>query len=705
MRFPKLLSFFLTLSLSISPQVVLAQVLLAQTPSRNSGSESADSNETLVRRANEAERAGRCDEAERIWLGIIRGLRQDDLNLAPSYNSAGNALLCQNKLDAALEAYQRSLRLAGDSPNRAYPQAGIGYVWYQKGQLDQAIAAFREAIQIKPDYHELYVRLGDALYLNRQLEDAIAIYRRAIQSDSQDGRAFVGLGNALDDLGHQRRDRNLLTQAIAAYQQAITIRPNESAYVEMAVALKRQNRLDEAIAACNQAIRLNPNYSKAFQVMGAALLTQGKTSEAVAALDQALQLNPNSSSAYEGLIAAYRMIVQRNPENAYAWVVLGNYLSAQDRSDESIAAYTQALEISRNDSTRAAEAYNGIGRVYLSQAQRTQGQIDQTLLNQAAEAFQNALDRNPNYAFAHNNLASVFILQDKLDEATEAFKQALASPDQQGYPTTAHALAHNGLGLVYQRQENYSQAIAEFSSAIRQDANFQTAQSNLVATQSLMNRTGNSEVIPSRQEDPLVHIKRSVVFVLSNSLLDGTGFGTGWVIKREGDKAWIVTNRHVVLNAQTGKPSEQFAVELYSKSPTRTRLPARLIQFSRDKDIALLEVTGMPEDIEPLQISLAAPSDETLVRTIGHPYLATAQRFLYWNVAGGAISNTLSPDELAISGLDSGGGASGSPILDKRTNQVIGLLQGGDSFDRGGEVVFALPMSYLANDLRAWGML
>ncbi len=83
-------------------------------------------------------------------------------------------------------------------------------------KLEDAIAAYRKAIQIDFRNTEAYQGLGSALYDQKRLEEAIAVYRRAIQIDADNAQAYCGLGNALLD---QKRPE----AAIAAYRKALSL--------------------------------------------------------------------------------------------------------------------------------------------------------------------------------------------------------------------------------------------------------------------------------------------------------------------------------------------------------------------------------------------------------------------------------------------------------------------------------------------------
>ena len=62
-----------------------------------------------------------------------------------------------------------------------------------QGKLDEAVAAYRQAIGIKPDFAEANSALGNALTVQGKLDEAVAAYRQAIGIKPDFFRAFSGL--------------------------------------------------------------------------------------------------------------------------------------------------------------------------------------------------------------------------------------------------------------------------------------------------------------------------------------------------------------------------------------------------------------------------------------------------------------------------------------------------------------------------------
>ena len=132
--------------------------------------------------------------------------------------------------------------------------------------------------------------------------------------------------------------------------------------------------------------------------------------------------------------AAYRAVLDADPQNADAHNMLGNVLADQRRWPEAADSYRRAAAI-RPD--KAAAHYN------LGNALSSQG-----LLPDAVQAYQRAIDLRPDYAKAHFNLGNVLFDLGRWAEAAACFRQALDAdpehPDADALFNLARAVHRQG---------------------------------------------------------------------------------------------------------------------------------------------------------------------------------------------------------------------------------------------------------------------
>ena len=94
-----------------------------------------------------------------------------------------------------------------NSPRPRQPRPAL----QKQRKLDEAIACFRKATEIDPNYAKAHYKLGNALSHKKKLHEAIAAYRKAIEIDPKYVYAYGNLGLAL----HNQKKRTRPSPATA----------------------------------------------------------------------------------------------------------------------------------------------------------------------------------------------------------------------------------------------------------------------------------------------------------------------------------------------------------------------------------------------------------------------------------------------------------------------------------------------------------
>jgi Tfp pilus assembly protein PilF len=125
-----------------------------------------------------------------------------------------------------------------------------------------------------------------------KVDEAIACYEQALQIRPDNAEAHNNLGAAL--MRQEKRDR-----AIHCYMKAIRLKPDYAdVFSNLAIALREQGRLDEASVCCQHALRLKPEHVEAQNNLGSVLMEQGRLHESLSCFEQVLRQQPGHVEAH-----------------------------------------------------------------------------------------------------------------------------------------------------------------------------------------------------------------------------------------------------------------------------------------------------------------------------------------------------------------------------------------------------------------------
>ena len=270
--------------------------------------------------------------------------------------------------------------------------------WRQSGMYTNIETLWRTTIAKNPNAFLAYNNLGNKLALQGKTPDAIAQFRRAIEIKPDYAEAHYNLAIVLDRQGKP-------DEAIDNYQKALEINPDfAAAHNNLGTALLNQGRLEEASEHYHQALDKDPAFAEAHSNLGFLLTKQGGTAEAIEEYRKAIELNPNCAEFYNNLgnllaaqrradeaIGQFQKALEVEPDNAKVRYNLANILSAQGRWDEAIEHYQQALK-QMPDSTHA--------HYQLGLALQSRGKFAA-----AVAQLHKVLELDPKHVMAQNNLA------------------------------------------------------------------------------------------------------------------------------------------------------------------------------------------------------------------------------------------------------------------------------------------------------------
>ncbi len=225
---------------------------------------------------------GLIDEA----IGDYRRAIEIEPRYAAAHNNLGSLLKSQGDCDQAMKHY----RLAAQSdPNFGPAQNHLGIELLTRGEVDQAIVHLRRAVKLNPQV-EVRLNLAAALRAKGQTDQAISTYQQALRADPNHAHAQYTLGGMLKHRGRP-------AEALEHFREALRLKSDwPVVFNDMAWLLATHGDAavrdgDEAVRLAERAVRLTQERHPALlDTLAASYAAAGRFDDAVATAEEAHQL-------------------------------------------------------------------------------------------------------------------------------------------------------------------------------------------------------------------------------------------------------------------------------------------------------------------------------------------------------------------------------------------------------------------------------
>jgi serine/threonine-protein kinase len=199
------------------------------------------------------------------------------------------------------------------------------------GKLPEAEAAYRKAVDLRPNDWDGYNNLGMFLQQHNQVAESIPQYQHALQLTPDNAQVLLNLGGAYADAG----DPHSLALAESTLKKSIAINPTYAAYANLGFLLFRTHRYPESMNATRQALGLNDSdYSVWDNLRATAEWMEDQGTAQNAALRETSLL---------------RDYLNLHPQDANAVATLAEVASMYGPRDQALPHIRTALALSSND--------------------------------------------------------------------------------------------------------------------------------------------------------------------------------------------------------------------------------------------------------------------------------------------------------------------------------------------------------------------
>lgn len=300
------------------------------------------------------------------WADCLR-LAQEAIQFDPDLREAYPLLSTAHRRagdqDAAAAAERRGLavkaaKVVADPVRDALGSEGVSASWHARrgdahllgGRADEAIAEFRQAVEIQPDSALFHYNLGAALAKAGKSPDAIQQYLRALQLRPDYAEVHYNYGTELLRSNQPLPAAEAFRKALASNPTLVEARSN------LGVALLSAGQVQAGIVALREAIDEDPNHADWHLNLAKAAIQSGDAQQAAESLEQALRLDPEHLEArvnyghtlarlgrQDRAVEHFRGVLQRDPQHPEAYNNLGSALTGTGAHCEAVDVFREGL--------------------------------------------------------------------------------------------------------------------------------------------------------------------------------------------------------------------------------------------------------------------------------------------------------------------------------------------------------------------------
>jgi len=366
---------------------------------------------------------------------------------------------------AVLRSFARRI-----DPSDAGAHNNLGVLYYQKGLVEDAIAAFTRALELDPKMQVAQRNLEIAYHDTGYYDRRVAQLQERLRQAPDDRDARWELGRAYAILGAHE-------EAVGEFEQLLAHRPKDvAAIIQLGLAEKNRGRPEAATDWFQRAVELEPDSTVVHFYLGEIYYNRGLNAEALAALERAVELNPDNANAHylmafvlgdmgrhQDARAASKRAIQLNPPLARA------------QTNLSLERYTAERKSQERRQRLAPEPQvvegNELAHYNLGLAFRQKGYY-----NEALKEYRLALERGEDRRLTLQAMAELHLLKRDFPAALELYDTLLREvPDS--------PKLWNERGVVLHQAGRTDEALASYRQAVEVDPKYTLAWNNLGVVQ------------------------------------------------------------------------------------------------------------------------------------------------------------------------------------------------------------------------------
>ena len=265
--------------------------------------------------------------------------------------------------EKALETYKQYIGLNPESKWAGYLR--IGVCAKETGQYEEAINAYKRALEEKPDDVSICTKLAETYQMGNQFDNAAEAYENLVRLDPSQATFYYGkVVKMYDSAGDYEK-------AIKAAEKIVELNPkSELAVYNLAIMYQKLEKPKQAIETLKKALIINPNYDLAYYNIGLNYFKLENYKEAVDAFKKFIEITPDNADAWYNIGVGYMQL--KNFEAALEPL----RKSLELRPDYNFALYNLAITyLNLKDNYSAREVYKKLVEIDQSLASKLKQHI------------------------------------------------------------------------------------------------------------------------------------------------------------------------------------------------------------------------------------------------------------------------------------------------------------------------------------------
>jgi tetratricopeptide (TPR) repeat protein/HEAT repeat protein len=353
--------------------------------------------EVLSRVADFYARTGDADRSLKVLQRLAQSSSGDPGHLV----DLGDRYFQDGKEALAMQTWKRILVVVVP---RAKALAALGDVYLEHDKTSEALAAYREAVQLEPGNLATKKSLAAALERTRSYHEARMLYEDIVAKAREKGDKVLARECRTRVVSLWGMEHVLEQQLPALQKQFASTPPDVEAGRMLAEAQLHLRRLADAEGTLRRVIQIAPGDAESYLALERVLVQQAvgvqgekKIGEAIAVLEKLAEVEPKRA----------RELYQR----------MAQYARQIYKDEDAIRYAARAVELNPDD----AEGHHHLGQMYRSKQDTAR----------AIAEFRAAITKNDRLFAVYFELADLLLSQGQTDEADRLFRRVIrGAPDE-----------------------------------------------------------------------------------------------------------------------------------------------------------------------------------------------------------------------------------------------------------------------------------